>query len=180
MKKLIIMFAAAGLMLATPSCKKGENDPFLSFSSRDSRITGKWVLTSSEFTSTNTSINGGTTVINVATTTFDGTLQTTASGGNSNSISYAAEMTLDKDGSYTTKVTDDGDVTEASGYWWWLNDAKKKTRVAFDDDWNSFEIDQLKGKEMIIIQNTSSKDTQSNGDSDETVNTFKATYTKEK
>ena len=52
------MFAAAGLMLATPSCKKGENDPFMSLSSRKARFAGTWDMTAYEYSDGNEESDG--------------------------------------------------------------------------------------------------------------------------
>lgn len=178
MKKFFTMFAIAGLLMTTGCSKKGENDPFLSFKTRNARITGTWTLTSSESTSTNIWTSGGTTVTTSSSTTYDGNLLTNTSGGTSWSSTYSQEMTINKDGTYTMKTISDGDISEGSGYWWWLSDKKKKTRLALDDDWNSFDIDQLKNKEMIIKQDSWSKDTDTNGDVDEDTYTYTATFTK--
>lgn len=184
MKKSLFILGAALIMVAVPSCtKKGENDPFLSFMSRDARITGKWKLSAYEDESTTTTVAGGTTFINTSTSNYDGTNMTdtwTSWGGGTNIYTYAREITINKDGTYNLKEVVDGDTQESTGYWWWIDDKKKKTRIAFDDDANSMDIDQLKNKEMILINNWSNKDIDSNGDSDETVYSSKGTYTKEK
>jgi hypothetical protein len=183
MKRVNFLIIAAALMMLAPSCKKGDNDPFLSFSSRDARISGKWVMTTLESVTTSTTTVLGVSVSNTTTTTFDGTLMTsvwTGFGGGSNSFSYTYELIVNKEGDYALKTINDGDTEETSGYWWWKNDSKKKTRIALDDDANSYEIDRLKKKEMTLVQNWSTKDTQSNGDVDETVSTWTATFTKEK
>ncbi|MBT3963903.1 MAG: hypothetical protein HOE95_07270, partial [Flavobacteriales bacterium] len=44
MKKLIGISLVVVLML--PGCKKGEEDPFFSFSSRKGRLAGEWVVSS--------------------------------------------------------------------------------------------------------------------------------------
>ena len=41
MKKLLIMTLALGMLAG---CKKGENDPGISFRSRDARIVGEWEM----------------------------------------------------------------------------------------------------------------------------------------
>lgn len=46
MKRLLLVFAAAGLLLATPACKKGENDPFLSLKGRKARLAGEYTIAS--------------------------------------------------------------------------------------------------------------------------------------
>ena len=63
MKKVVLMLTLGGLMLATPSCKKGENDPFLSLSSRKARVAGAWDVTGWESTLVQTQADGdnGTT-----------------------------------------------------------------------------------------------------------------------
>lgn len=181
MKRAHFLIAAVALVFASTSCtKKGENDPFLSLKSRDSRITGTWNLSSSTYTSTSSTTVGGTTTTSTFTTTYDGTLLTTVQGQTTNSSTYSQELIINKDGTYSLKTTQDGDITEGSGYWWWLNDSKKKTRLALDDDWNSFDISQLKNKEMILTQDTWMKDTDSNGDIYEDTDSYTTTWTKSK
>ena len=52
MKKLLLLGAAAMVLVANlSSCKKGENDPFLSLKSRKARLCGEWTVTKSEGTS---------------------------------------------------------------------------------------------------------------------------------
>jgi len=46
-KTLLILTCAVLLAGGLTSCKKGENDPFLSLRSRKARVTGKWNLTTS-------------------------------------------------------------------------------------------------------------------------------------
>ena len=49
MKNLkIALFVVLAATFILPSCKKGENDPFISLKSRDARITAKWKLTKIE------------------------------------------------------------------------------------------------------------------------------------
>jgi ABC-type phosphate transport system substrate-binding protein len=51
---LLVLLAA---ILVLPSCKKGENDPFMSLHSRKARVVGEWTLKSGSIT-----YNGSTTV----------------------------------------------------------------------------------------------------------------------
>jgi hypothetical protein len=45
MKKVfLVMLAALIVIPAFQSCKKGENDPAISFRSRDARLIGNWKL----------------------------------------------------------------------------------------------------------------------------------------
>ncbi|HBS85713.1 MAG: hypothetical protein A2W91_13580 [Bacteroidetes bacterium GWF2_38_335] len=45
MKKIFLLLLLIPVFIL-PSCKKGEDDPFLSFRSRDNRVTGSWNLAS--------------------------------------------------------------------------------------------------------------------------------------
>jgi hypothetical protein len=155
MKKVLLMCAASLMMVATYSCKKGENDPFLSLKSRDARIVGEWTLESQESTSTSTTSFDGDTYTSLTTTKFDGTVYTsteTADGEtNTNTFSYSYKVNIMKDGTYELTTVADGNTSKTTGSWWWTSDAKKKTRIAFDDDLDSYEIDMLKSKEMTWI-----------------------------
>ena len=93
MKKTMLAVFAAGLLLATPSCKKGENDSALSLKSRKSRLTAEWTVASYVETSTSTQTymddpnNDGDMLssTNVQSSTFMGTEQ---SYTNTNSSTY--------------------------------------------------------------------------------------------
>ena len=180
MKRTILMLAAVALIFVAPSCKKGENDPFLSFKTRDARITGVWTMSALESTNTNTTVTTGTTVINTSTSTFNGTTITetwTSWGGGTYTYSFSYKLTIEKDGTYMLEQVLDGDKSEETGYWSWVDDAKKKTRISIGG--SVYDIDQLKNKEIILMNNGSNKDTDSDGDSDEDVYTFSATLEKE-
>jgi len=182
MKKTILNLGLLLLMgvMTLQSCKKGENDPFLSLKSRDSRITGTWVLKSKDFSQTQSATSNGVTITDVTTQSYDGSLLTDVQNGNTNTVSFSSEMTINKDGTYTIISTDDGDKSESDGYWWWLNDKKNKTRIAFDDDAVSYVIDQLKNKSLILKYDYHSKDTNSNGDVSEVTTSSTMTFEKTK
>jgi len=106
MKKSILMLAAGALLLATPSCKKGENDPFLSLSSRKGRITGDWSVTgqegtssytSGDWTSSSTTSLSGNTLTTTQSTTNSGTTTTTTETRTINDHSW----TISKDGTFS-------------------------------------------------------------------------------
>jgi hypothetical protein len=170
----IILIAIVSLQ----GCKKGENDPFLSLKSRDARITGTWELQSSETTDKAQVTSNNTGYIDIVTETYDGTTLTQNDNGNFSSISYTNEITIQKDGTYTTLTTANGDKSEFTGYWWWLNSKKNKSRIALDDDYDSFEIDRLTNKELVLKFSYNSVDTDSNGDVSEY--TYEGSYTYEK
>jgi hypothetical protein len=160
MKKAVLMLAAGGLMLVTPSCKKGENDPFLSLSSRKARISGEWNVASYEWHNhqtdgsdswTNTASFDGTNV----TTTWAQTVGGTSTSGNGTDVITVslADFIINKDGTYEmnwnqVEVHNDTDwggnptvetTTSSSwetGSWSFIGGAKdeykKKERVVFN------------------------------------------------
>jgi hypothetical protein len=93
MKKTLLALCAAGLLMAAPSCKKGENDPTLSLKSRKSRLTAEWTVASYVETSTSTQTymddpnNAGDMLssTSVQSSNFEGTEQ---SYTNTNSSTY--------------------------------------------------------------------------------------------
>lgn len=177
--KTTIKVALAALMIAgvsLESCKKGENDPFLSLRSRKARVTGDWTVKKGEGTRT----SGSTTT----TWTFDGATYTQTQGSNSVSTSETITMNFEKDGTYkmVTTITDASvnytDVTTETGTWNFtgkIGDDKNKDHIVMrtltstdvttigssstttTDTWtgdnapaNVMYIDQLKNKEMIF------------------------------
>lgn len=158
-----IAIAIIGLTTVS-SCKKGENDPFLSLKSRKSRISGEWKLV--EGTSTSTSTFGGIT--NSSTTTFTSTSYSESGG---NTFAYTEKMTIVKDGTYEVQIMDDGDSFTVKGVWFFSGkikdlDLKNKeaivmvaqefSEVGYVETYNGLYggdvmiIDQLKNKEVIF------------------------------
>ncbi len=176
MKK--VLFGALALALVAgsfTSCKKGENDPGLSFKSRKGRMAGEYTISKMSVTSTSTS--GGSTT--TETTTIDGTTLTItqSSGGSSTTTTgtvNTADMTINKDGTYNmvldfsisqdifgttyTTTTNNND----SGNWSFLGKDK-------DGEW--------KNKERVVfnVTNSVSTDTQTGGGST-TTSTSTNTY----
>jgi len=108
MKKTLFMLFAASLMMAAPSCKKGENDP-MSMKSRKSRMAGEYTITAYEASSTDTDSDGDvtTSTSSLSGNTITTTQVYTASGGGTSVTTTTtttldlAEVTMDKDGNYT-------------------------------------------------------------------------------
>jgi hypothetical protein len=176
MKKLAkITLVVLALVITMPiinSCKKGENDPFLSLKSRTARLVGEWNMTSGSQVMTD---NNGTETI-----TFNNGSFTWTDGTNTSTGTYVFDMTIEKAGTFTMNqsFTQSG-VTWSNaveGVWYFLgknkeNDVKNKECVAFQatkttttgfgstDFFNEtgadpmvFIIDQLKNKEIIITR----------------------------
>lgn len=112
---------AAGLLFATPSCKKGENDPALSLKSRKGRLTAEWTVSSFVETSTSTQTyvddtnnpgellsstdnetmtfeNGAVSMTNSYTNTYDSDASVTSETG----TTTASGATITSSNSYTT------------------------------------------------------------------------------
>ena len=178
MKKIstIALMMVFALSLAFVGCKKGENDPLISLKSRDGRITGTWVLSKVDKSDDITITDGGANIIINTTETYDGTSWSTSSAGITTKVSFSYEVTIEKDGTWSSTQTTDGDTEEASGYWQWSDSKKNKTGIVVAN--TLWTIDQLKNKELITINNTFYKDTDSDGDGTETTGTDTRTYTK--
>jgi hypothetical protein len=174
MKKLLSIIIVIALASTTfHSCKKGENDPLLSIKSRDARIVGTWKLTSSDYKHVSTGVYSGTSISTTNTSTFDGTLMTDLHGNNTSTYAYSEEITIEKDGTYSYKIVEDGDTNEGTSYWYWLDSKKNKIYHSYFG-----YLDKLSSKEIITIDNDEDKDTYSDGDSD--YDTYESTKTYEK
>jgi len=201
MKKLIIASLALAMLFG---CKKGENDPGISFRSRDARIVGEWKIGSFEKESKTVDINytGNpavlTTKTKVAATMYDGskvTVTTTNAGTTkvtTDTVTYAYSLNIEKDGNCTfIETASKGGVTStytSKGTWLWANSKKNKSFVNFNFTDISpsnlfssglYRIDQLKNKEMVLISNDYDNDetTSKAGTSTENTNTSKFTFT---
>lgn len=184
MKKLLVLsIGALALVANLSSCKKGENDPFLSLKSRKARLTGEWTVTKIEGTSSDK--NSSFPLADVtSTTTYDGTTETTTTttvmGTDTDTETYTLSFVFDKDGTYTqTKV--EGTTTEVeTGNWIFLGKNKTaeiankeaiqlnptstssttngvtvtSTSTGFTNS-KTLMIDQLKSKEIVIIDSSS-------------------------
>ncbi|MCF8298272.1 MAG: hypothetical protein K9J13_12065 [Saprospiraceae bacterium] len=157
MKKIIFLSCTLMMcfMLINNSCKKGENDPFFSFRTRDARITGKWEMISSEYyyihtysigqtKSTSSSFDNG----KMTSTTYNSTSGTPIT--ETTTYPYSSNLTIEKDGNYLWIFQSDTSNYEYSGAWHWLNDNKKKTLIAFDGRTYPYIVNRLTNKELIL------------------------------
>ena len=178
MKRLLLILLVAAFSIPTfQSCKKGANDPAISFKSRDARLTATWKLT--KIASTSTYYSGSNQIIR--TLAYDGTTITeTVTGYPTTTASGTYEMTIEKNGVMSWQETyasagGSVDVQTSTGRWEWLNTDKNKTVVLLDGGYNIFEggicvIDRLATKELVIRDEGNSND---NGD----LETWDITYT---
>ncbi len=144
MKKIIlssILFASLSIVIS--SCKKGEEDPFLSLRSRKARICGDWDVTSIE-RSTSYVDSNSPTYSTTSTSSYNGSAQTTTSSTTSSGVtltntstsSFITKYIIEKDNTYTLTITStDGTYTE-KGTWNFLGkneaeDLKNREAVTF-------------------------------------------------
>jgi len=142
MKKTMLFVLGAIVLLSASSCKKGDNDPFLSLKSRKARLAGGYVVSKMESTETTTYETYETTT----TQTFDGTtLFEKIINSTTESYDYpvsVAEWVFKKDGTwemawkykktvinddvyYKTTTVTDYDQTQ-SGVWAFVGKTKKE------------------------------------------------------
>ncbi|MFM9945079.1 MAG: hypothetical protein ACKVQB_07565 [Bacteroidia bacterium] len=192
MKNLKFSTAIVLLVLLTGTfqgCKKGENDPFLSFHSRDARLAGDWEMTdvNSETTVTFTSTSNPTPVVNTSTVTYANGEQTMS--GSTSKSRFNVDVKIEKNGQITMTLENFDSkggslgITEERGYWVWGSTAKRKSTVvitikdiggvSLNGVWN---VDQLKNKEIIFKKTNYTKGSNSNSTTEstgETTITFK-------
>jgi len=163
---VFVVLLISSIVLSTTSCKKGEEDPFLSLKSRNSRLKGEWVLKSGEIVYTNPSGSN--------TTTYDGANKT-VSGLVPYTEAYTESMTFEKDGIFSGITIEDGETITYEGTWAWLNKNKENetknkeiltlcfTKYVEDGDTETYtgvevdytlQLQKLSSKEMIIKYNT--------------------------
>jgi len=167
MKKTVLMLALGGLMLATPSCKKGENDPGLSLSSRKARISGEWDVTGYEASSTNTEADGdylkttstmSGTVITTTNTNHDHSSGTNTSSTSTQTLNDGAMM-INKDGTFertwnTTTVSTSTLVLFGVTY------TTVSTTISTSKETGNWSFvgkvkDEYKNKERVVMNTTS-------------------------
>jgi hypothetical protein len=189
MKKIAKILFVAMLLGAFTECKKGEDDPFISFRSRKARAAGEWTLTSG----TMTSLSRYNTSSSSSTVTYDETVYSVqgsyTSGGSTSSYSdsgtHSYKLTLEKDGTYRLEEIYDGDVEISEGTWNFsgkVGDRKNKeqlllTRTSYiagstsnvykgNETYATFDIKELRNKKMVLINEFSYVDP--DGDTDDT------------
>jgi hypothetical protein len=185
MKKLFIITLALGLLV---SCKKSENDPGLTFRSRDKKIVGEWTIESAE--NFNIAVNGANKT--ETTTKYAGSTITTTitTGSNSNptvgTVSLKGVLNIEKNGKLKyTETSTTGAITATktfNGNWSWGNSKRNKTHLilSFPLSYNSslmpktalstefrYEIDELRAKKMVLKSDYSSSSQQGTTSSQE-------------
>jgi len=155
MKKHFLILGMICLVATTSitlnSCKKGTDDPMISLRSRKSRLVGDWKLTEGKVDNTNNS--------NVSTEVYNGSTKVVTQGSNSSTTNYTKEISIVKDGTYTsTEVETDVNTTSIFSY---TTTTTTTTTTESAGKW-SFLGGQgdAKNKEYVYMTETSSKQTQ--------------------
>ncbi|MFK8037985.1 MAG: hypothetical protein AB8B74_06830 [Crocinitomicaceae bacterium] len=160
-RKMSIALACIFFASGFSACKKGENDPFLSLRSRDSRLSGTWELVSIDLNQTGTEIYNGNewgfeytvtysddVYIWYYKSTYEDSLNSETNVDGDTISSYMNTLSIDKNGNTTANVTADDYTSEQTGVWYWANTAKKKTHLLLDG--STFTLDRLTNKEMVL------------------------------
>jgi hypothetical protein len=156
MKKLLfISLLSMTFISLLQSCKKGENDPAISFRSRDARLIGSWKMV--KLYGTRSSDDG--TINFFSTFTYDGYtfLDDMNNGPVGGTGTY--EMIIEKHGnmswSENIQVGNQNLINSGTGYWKWINTDKNKSMVNLSGGGylfksSDFVIDRLAYKELIL------------------------------
>ena len=161
----------AGTVFTLNSCKKGENDPFLSLKSRTARLHGEWTLSGGQVTI----LRGSDTLEDHIYT--EGNESVAYNGGTHSDHAYTETLTIEKNGTYRRVYEENGTTTE-TGYWCWNGRCKegglkKKESLSFTVasilDGNgtgsiqtgfsysrTWILDRLASKEMTVLLDYSS------------------------
>jgi len=171
----ITLITAVLLSLLVSSCRKGENDPFLSLRTRKARVAGSWVMVSG---------SGSTVTANPASTnteawSFDGTTKnytttyTDTSGTTSSGFTepYKFLCAFDKDGSFMLTEIIYTDAVTRKGTWNFNDPPGRKddrTMLMLSTNWlmspfgdvqtfegahcpvNCYDINELRNKRMVL------------------------------
>lgn len=179
MKNTIKNTMIAAVILSTVcagfvGCKRGEGDPFLSLRSRKARVAGDWTLSTGKTIDMSSSGSASTTTTTdyTATTATENIVTVPSTSNPATSWAYTSKSTFEKDGTFTQTVVDAGVSTTYTGVWNFTSgvgkDMKNKsqlvltyltitqgsTSLSYTGVTNdvTFDIYQLKNKEMILKQ----------------------------
>ena len=146
-KTSIIYFLLFSLMI-TIGCKKGENDPFLSFNSRSERIVGEWTLTKYDKNVLYLDSSDNYWDKELLSYVFDGEkLNFTFTEEDESdkfdttmTHDYFLNLTINEDGTFVMKSQLDSSANEIEGNWWWVDMPKDKSGINFDPPiFNNFD-----------------------------------------
>lgn len=178
-KKYVFSAVVLSIVLIFNACKKSDNDPFLTFSTRDARITNTWKLV--KFQSVETEINE----LDFSETSryeFDGTTMSEYHidfFGNitEDSYTYSDSLKINKNGTYNQIITSDGEKDEITSYWFWYDSNKNKIGIIFEDA-GTYLIQRLAKDELILERYLFLETTNEDGDNNTQTTEEVLTYNK--
>jgi hypothetical protein len=139
------------------SCRKGENDPWLSFRPRDARITQKWEIKGLDGTFV-TAENGASSSFRYELN--QNIITIVQSPGSARNFGYSFTIQLFDNGNMQAIETLTDSVgtqfeSLANGQWYWLDDAKNKGSIKMDlagvlAPIEAFQIDRLAYDELVL------------------------------
>jgi hypothetical protein len=156
----LTLLTSLSLILLFGACKRSDNDPFLPFTSRDTRIAKTWKLASIEkHVETDSIIAGEYDYVTRVEYTYDGenlTVQTKyVNDTETVEYPYTRRLTIDKEGTYTNQIVkdenNDNEYEEIliNGYWYWLNSNRKKIGIGFSQG-EEYMIERLANDELVL------------------------------
>jgi hypothetical protein len=117
MKKIIfVLLLVPALFLIPSSCKKGDNDPFISFRSRKARIVNDWTCKTINAQHT-FSEPSGTDVYSIGYSGSNISISDSDPATPSSSLSYSFKLKIEKNGKFTAMEYLDGEMNYVEGNW---------------------------------------------------------------
>jgi hypothetical protein len=117
MKKILFaLLLIPALFLLPSSCKKGDNDPFISFRSRKARIANDWTCKSLNAQLT-FSEPSGTGAYSIGYSGSNISISDSDPATPSSSLSYSFKLKIEKDGKFTGMEYLDGEMNYVEGTW---------------------------------------------------------------
>ncbi len=178
MKTIKLFAIAAVALIALQSCKKGENDPFLSLKSRDARIVGNWELTTSYSEFRQGFTYDGVTTETVNSSVYENGIEIYKTDSYSDTSEYTSTLEINKDGSSLLRNVYPSEEETESGTWFWSNNTKKKTGIIINGD--DYIIDRLAKDELILKEDYQSNYVNPDGSGSSYSRVSTITFTKKK
>jgi hypothetical protein len=170
MKTILKTLCLLAFILNMSSCKKGENDPFISLQSRKARINGNWKL--KEGTSRSyyeykdgTRMETETYIESFTSSAFEKEVYSGSSLVYQSQGTYSSKIEFKKDGSFTWKILEDGFAYSRSGSWNFnsgVGEAKSKellvltvlerdqTKITTNQITEIFKIKELRSNKLVL------------------------------
>jgi len=141
--KLLIL-TLLGLSILTSSCRKGEDDPFLSFRSRNARLSGEWKLVeASKRYEEKVDLKIIATTFELHGNTMKAIQSQVGRPNLSMEFNYSERIEFDKDGTYDYSIREDGNNYFSKGNWMWVHEN---------------EQEDIEDKEAVILTVTEDND----------------------